>query len=281
MTIPKTSADFISEYYSILFTKFQQKDISGVLTFMWHNDPFKAKWAILAKAYSVIRDHEGKENAPLGKFLLINSDFIGIVAPGSYMAVLGFEIYTNIDGQLMLRRESMTNNFSSHLLTTDKSVNDVIKNSYQNGLVTGCPSQPAVIGNGPVLTMAISAQPSSFHGTTNGDHKGQLGDANTGSKQQTASGNGGIQTQLKMSSMFNPENLTPLLSHYINTYGSSSKTDPAVSTLGNSVFRLEGEYPYLPEFDPSLPSQVYNPFIGNHFNTFNMSDWVDEDAFER
>lgn len=47
-------------YYSPLFTSLQQKDISGALTEMWAADPFHAKWTIVAKAYSVIRDQVGK-----------------------------------------------------------------------------------------------------------------------------------------------------------------------------------------------------------------------------
>ena len=62
--LPKVS-DLLTKssgYYSAMFTSLPQKEISGFLTFMWKVDPFKAKWSVLAKAYSIIRDHQGKLN---------------------------------------------------------------------------------------------------------------------------------------------------------------------------------------------------------------------------
>jgi hypothetical protein len=64
-------------YYSPIFTTFQQKDISGFLKRMWNADPFKAKWTIVAKAYSIIRDKVGKAQAPLDVFLQIVCPHIG------------------------------------------------------------------------------------------------------------------------------------------------------------------------------------------------------------
>ncbi|KAI9884389.1 MAG: hypothetical protein M1823_003821 [Watsoniomyces obsoletus] len=40
-------------YYSSMFSALQQKEISGLLNRLWQAGPFKAKWTILAKAYSV------------------------------------------------------------------------------------------------------------------------------------------------------------------------------------------------------------------------------------
>jgi hypothetical protein len=64
-------------YYATIFTTFQQKNISGFLTRMWQEDPFKAKWAIVAKAYSIIRDKVGKAHAPLDIFLQTVCPHIG------------------------------------------------------------------------------------------------------------------------------------------------------------------------------------------------------------
>ena len=58
-----------------------QKVISGFLTHLWQADPTKAKWTILAKAYSKLRDKVGKKKAPLPPFLAINAPFIGVVRP--------------------------------------------------------------------------------------------------------------------------------------------------------------------------------------------------------
>jgi hypothetical protein len=64
-------------YYATIFTTFQQKDISGFVTRMWQKDPFQAKWTLVAKAYSIIRDKVGKAQAPLDTFLEIVCPHIG------------------------------------------------------------------------------------------------------------------------------------------------------------------------------------------------------------
>ena len=59
---------------------------------MWTEDPFKAKWSVIAKAYSTIRDYISKEEAPLDVFL-------ALIAPANYLAVMGWDIvYTEDQG---------------------------------------------------------------------------------------------------------------------------------------------------------------------------------------
>ena len=48
--------------------------------------------------------------------------------------------------------------------------------------------------------------------------------------------------------------------------------DPDVSSLSASAFSLDGEYPFNTEFDPDLTSSTFDPFIGNQFNAFDMSE---------
>ena len=64
-------------YYSPIFTGCQQKDISGFMQRMWKEDPFHAKWAIAAKAYSYIRDKTTKSQAPVPPFLRIVCPLLG------------------------------------------------------------------------------------------------------------------------------------------------------------------------------------------------------------
>ena len=287
VTICETSADSVSGYYSTLFTHLQQKDISGFLVYMWQSDPFKAKWAILAKAYSVIRDQEGKENAPLDKFLFINSNLIGIVAPKSYMVILGWVI-APVDGQLMLRRDLKfnPNSIDTRLLTTNLSVDDVVKHNYNNGYIMGAPSAAAAFGNGPSLTMATSAQPPSQNEATNG-HAGETPDLEEGSgsvhhaegSQAQLNLAENLTTTLTLSPRFDPDNHSPMALQYINSRVPDPSVDPPISSLVNTAYHLSGDYPFTPDFDPDLPGQIFDPFLGNQFNAFNMSDWVDEEAF--
>lgn len=320
----------------MLFTHLQQKDISGFLTFLWQTDPFKAKWSILAKAYSVIRDHEGKEKAPLDGFLSINANFIGIIHPGSYLVMLGWQIAADGDGQIMLRREFEVNvkSLDVHLLTTNASVNDVIRNSYRHGYIVG--GRPAVApnGHGPTLTMATSTQrlsrdawPASVESTNEDDSEdegsvlndGDLSELGSSSDEAeladgvsdsgedvqeemvdvaTSAGDGQTQlihdnaqeptvshdeiistTSLGLSASADPNFLSPTVLHWIHKGLPDPAVDPPVSSLANTAYHLSGEYPFVAEFDPKMPSLHFDPFMGNRFNAFNMSDWINDDEF--
>ena len=58
---------------------------------LWQGDHFQAKWTIVAKAYSKVRDYQGKDNANLSKFLELVSPFIGIIAPADYLSIMGWK----------------------------------------------------------------------------------------------------------------------------------------------------------------------------------------------
>ncbi|KAF2434951.1 mating-type protein MAT alpha 1, partial [Tothia fuscella] len=53
--------------------------ISCYLALMWQEDPFKAKWTLVAKAYSIVRDQVGEAFVPLGLFLQIVCPVVGLV----------------------------------------------------------------------------------------------------------------------------------------------------------------------------------------------------------
>ncbi|KAF2186924.1 mating-type protein MAT alpha 1 [Zopfia rhizophila CBS 207.26] len=44
------------------------KKLSRVLSIMWDDDPYKALWFLMTKAWSIIRDRIGKGKAPLNQF---------------------------------------------------------------------------------------------------------------------------------------------------------------------------------------------------------------------
>lgn len=89
-------------YYARMFTDAQQKEISTFLTTVWQQDPFKAKWSILAKVYSIIRDCRGKALAPLDKFLEISCPAIGIIPIHDYLPKLNWVMHVKKDGSKML-----------------------------------------------------------------------------------------------------------------------------------------------------------------------------------
>jgi hypothetical protein len=64
---------------------------------MWARDPFKAKWTVLAHAYSAICDRVGEAVAPLDQFLTIVTPEIGIIGTEDYMALMGWELIMEDD----------------------------------------------------------------------------------------------------------------------------------------------------------------------------------------
>lgn len=137
-----------------------QKVISGFLTHLWQADPTKAKWAILAKAYSELRDKVGKKRAPLPPFLAINAPFVGIIDPDDYLRIHGWELIDR-DGQTILRRAARPDGavYGISMLTTNASVDDVIRNSFYHGYINDDNFGFAAHSGGMSLIMATSAQP--------------------------------------------------------------------------------------------------------------------------
>ena len=319
----------IPGYYSIIFLNFQQKEISGFLTILWQNDPFKAKWSILAKSYSLIRDSQGKANAPLEKFLAINGPLIGVIEPARYLEALSWQVAVDEDGQTVMRRYG--NSINEQLFITNVSVNDVIRNSYNQGYFSGDLSKVLLAKNEAAMTMAASMQPTSNaqHSITGhveshdadiiaganikGSSKEQEkvpttividdeeSDAATapnakeaGNEESMAENSDDIRrdenalptgaTPAVMTATMTipvdgPHNLGP--SSLSNTDTDMTEAgnrpeataiEPDVSSLSASAFNLEGEYPFNTEFDPDQSGASFDPFMGNLFDAFDVSD---------
>lgn len=143
-----------------MFPEVQQKERSGYMTFLWKNDPCQNKWYILAKAYSVIRDVQGKANSPVAIFLQINAPFINVAEPASYMGKLGYALDTvvDVDGTVLDHRLYSTHMpIDQGLLVTNASVQDVIANSVNVGYVKTQALMPTA--DEPLMSMmAVTAQ---------------------------------------------------------------------------------------------------------------------------
>ncbi|OAA74997.1 mating-type protein MAT 1-1-1 [Akanthomyces lecanii RCEF 1005] len=79
-------------YYVKLFPESQQKAASGFLTTLWGKDPFRNRWAMIAKVYSFVRDEMGKKKAPLSSFLMAACPAMDILPPDEYLRVLGWAV---------------------------------------------------------------------------------------------------------------------------------------------------------------------------------------------
>ena len=150
-----------SAYYAGAFGSHQQKEISGFLRKMWKVDPFQAKWAILAKAYSIIRDHKGKAFAPLDLFLSLTCPHIGIITANEYLPRLGWSLVVE-DGCKVLCRTSAPSpaSFDDSLKTTNLSVQDIINYCHENKFVET--NNIDVSNSAPSLALATRPSTTSF-----------------------------------------------------------------------------------------------------------------------
>lgn len=289
----------------------------------------------------MIRDSQGKANAPLERFLAINGPLIGVIEPAQYLEALSWEVAVDEEGQTVMRRNG--NSIDEQLFITNVSVNDVIRNSYDEGYFTGDLSKVLLANNEAAMTMAASVQPTSNaqHSTTShlesfdadfaatANVKGSSNEKeqvpgtividddesdcamaidtdeavgedsmaeNTDDAQEDSTtvaienalptgDTSAVMTATSTSPIFDPNNLSPgsLLKidadmTEMKIRDKTSANDPDdVSTLSASAFNLDGEYPFNMEFDPDYSGATFNPFMGNQFNVFDMSDtpWDD------
>ena len=152
-----------------MFPDLSQKVKSGLLRLLWNSDPFKAKWAILAKAYSIVRDkHCGQVS--LDTFLALNGRVIGIVEPSDYLKVMGVQLAAGPDKQLSLVKAPEGTGFNQCDMTTNLSVDDIVNHCYQVGYVTRDLAGDGHSKQGAALAMAVSAQPIHSHSNETTHH---------------------------------------------------------------------------------------------------------------
>ncbi|KAK5732035.1 hypothetical protein LTR17_010871 [Elasticomyces elasticus] len=86
------------KYYTASLSPHTQKAFSKIRMTWWRDDPFSAKWAILAKAYIILRGSREKEDAPLDHFLALAVPLMGIVPPRHYQSMMGWQLIAGSNG---------------------------------------------------------------------------------------------------------------------------------------------------------------------------------------
>lgn len=94
-------------YYLKLFPDLQQKTASGFLTTLWNKDPFRNKWALIAKVYSFVRDEVGKDKITLAYFLSFSCPLMGIIEPQAYLTILGWSVQEDSTPQKLIQDQAM------------------------------------------------------------------------------------------------------------------------------------------------------------------------------
>ena len=250
----------------------QQKEISGFLTKLWQADPFKAKWTILAKSYSVIRDAQGKKNAPLDEFLTMTGPLIGIVPPNLYFSVTGWQMSFSGDGQMVLARDHSVNlaYLDHNLLTTNMSVEDIINFCYHNGYVNSDGIVKLAAYGQSTLAMACTTNEPSTESLSDlsiddllavvGGDEGNFAasDEKASSNTNNSVGQGGSFDEQDTYTPLNP------------VFTTNPAFDPQIA-LGNQSFEFDQALDSFYQDGSMVPN--FDPYMGNSFNAYNISDF--------
>jgi hypothetical protein len=109
----------------------QQKDASPIIAVLWARDIFKSKWAILARAFTLIRD--AGVSGTVEAFLRIACPYIGIIPIDQYLSSMNwvFEIreQTETCQSTAVLRQTFApdiNSFPTHIAQTNLTDLDII-----------------------------------------------------------------------------------------------------------------------------------------------------------
>lgn len=252
--------------------------------YLWQSDPFKAKWALVAKAYSVIRDHVGKENAPLNDFLSLVAELVGILDPTSYLVTMGWVITVNEVGYVSLEKNA-ADEIGIGMLSTNVSVEDIILHAAAHGYVAkglvnkGLASQPS-------MTMAASAQ--SMPLKTPGS--GITTSSRTIKRNQVSSGIAGPSTDFGLSQVASGEcseelnlirSLTAISLQKAKANADRAtlpRTLPISPSANTGLSANQSALNSAAHLGPNVGQPVFMPNGGNAFDAFDISEWVNLDA---
>lgn len=267
----------------MLFEDFEQKIISGYIVFLWERDPCKAKWALAAKAYSVIRDQVGKEHAPLDVFLMLVAEPLGIVQPQDYLAVMGWEISIDNVGMVSLVKNDAME-IDSNILSTNISVEDIIAYACQNGYAGASGSIVATPSGKPMMAMAASEQLHLVRDSEKGG-KDELQQVQDAAAAGDASGYAGDENEGATAVTQHHDNLTAVSVPTQNSLAvavlqpAAANVAPITPTAtifdSTDAFNVEN----IMDFDPEADRPFFDPSSGDAWDAFDISEWVNADAY--
>ncbi|RMD44179.1 hypothetical protein DV735_g1008, partial [Chaetothyriales sp. CBS 134920] len=142
-------------YYSPQLSGMTQKVKSGIMQSLWSAETRKNLWAILAKAYTDIRDNH-QEHVSLDKFLLATVHEIPVIPAPVYLAKMGWELTMDAYGEKIIRRaDSFDINAlnAEYPIDTNVSVVDLVNHCYKAHLV----HRSTRVGRTAAVTFAAAA----------------------------------------------------------------------------------------------------------------------------
>lgn len=123
----------------------------------------KAKWSILAKAYSNIRESNSKSDAPLDMFLAVTCPLIGVVPRNEYLGAMGRTIAELDDGVKHMERlyTPQIASFPESILTTNMPSGDIVAHYLRVSYVRQNDTDIARNNQGSTAALTMAAQPTS------------------------------------------------------------------------------------------------------------------------
>lgn len=241
-----------------MFPEMTQKSKSGVIRYLWQADPHKGKWAILAKAYSLLRDDHGS-NVSLDTFLELTVPFIGLIRSEDYLNVMGCQIVMTDEQQY--RIESISS--SGQDLTdsaTNYSVADIVNYCYERGYVE---SVKASVESEATSQLLFATQPNitirTDQGAINLDNVNRIMEYNN----HTTDNNTEVET-FRVSSLLD---IHEPIQTQDSLYGN-------IENVLNELREHNGGDPdlYAP-FNPAVQTfPLYDPMAHDPFDAYNISD---------
>ncbi|KAL9043048.1 MAG: hypothetical protein Q9214_003611 [Letrouitia sp. 1 TL-2023] len=252
-TRPLNSWMAFRSYYSVIFDSMQQKEISGLLTYMWHSEPAKAKWAIAAKAYTTIRDAHGQGNVSLEDFLAVVAPFLGMIAPADYLDAWGWGISVMEGGNAGFHRVREVDR-GHEMAACNHSADDVVDYCHGMGFIHAAITRASGPRDRAVLSMATAGQP-------------WVGPA--------------VEVPNRTDDRASVPAETSVTAHDHRHRDPMWPADPC--DLGSPTvdgFMKVGHLPVGGATDMAAAGDTGDPVGGDPFDAFNISEWIHPEAFD-
>ncbi|KAH9866459.1 hypothetical protein IAQ61_008464 [Plenodomus lingam] len=122
-----------------MFKSIPMKLLSQPIGMIWEVDPNKSLWSLMAKAWSLIRDQIGKNNAPLDEFFAIVCPILNIPSRETYLEYHGWTLTIDKEGAPTLSRNDAfeVTPVRSQATETPLSVDDIINFAKAGGYALG------------------------------------------------------------------------------------------------------------------------------------------------
>ncbi|KAJ5510785.1 Mating-type protein MAT alpha 1 [Penicillium expansum] len=124
-------SDLSIRFCAPMFPGVPQKVKSMAISEMWQDDTLKSHWAILAKAYTIIRDHFNVDTPSLSTFVDLCLPLMGFLSRQQYLASSGWIIQPD-GNSLSLRKigSSTLNTIVTPIISVDQVVQHCTDNNF-------------------------------------------------------------------------------------------------------------------------------------------------------